>query len=154
MKWVFWCTVRGLPSPETSILFENWLFAIGRGIIMDCSNTCYPQVCRIINYPRRPNRALIVRPRPYMACPSNRTQRTIAKTFIPTNRCETISPVGVNSISPPSGNGWGCSHSMGDIVSHLIVGMKVLAVIRGVRFEGQAMHGLGLTIDARLGLLG
>ena len=42
----------------------------------------------------------------------------------------------------------------GDIVSHLIVGMKVLAVVRGVRFEGQAMHGLGLTIDARLGLLG
>ena len=43
MKWVSWCTVRGLPSPETSILFENWLFAIGRGIIMGCSNTCYPK---------------------------------------------------------------------------------------------------------------
>ena len=42
----------------------------------------------------------------------------------------------------------------GDIVSHLIVGMKVLAIVRCVRFEGQAMHGLGLTIDARLGLLG
>ena len=42
----------------------------------------------------------------------------------------------------------------GDIVSHLIVGMKVLAVVRGVRFERQAMHGLGLTIDARLGFLG
>ena len=42
----------------------------------------------------------------------------------------------------------------GDIVSHLIVGMKVLAIVRCVGFEGQAMHGLGLTIDARLGLLG
>ena len=42
----------------------------------------------------------------------------------------------------------------GDIVSHLMVGMKVLAIVRGVGFERQAMHGLGLTIDARLGLLG
>ena len=42
----------------------------------------------------------------------------------------------------------------GDIVSHLIVGMKVLAVVSRVRFEGQSMHRLGLTIDARLGLLG
>ena len=42
----------------------------------------------------------------------------------------------------------------GDIVSRLIVGMKVLAIVRGVRFEGQAMHGLGLTIDARSGFLG
>ena len=42
----------------------------------------------------------------------------------------------------------------GDIVSHLFVGMKVLAIVRCVWFEGQAMHGLGLTIDARLGFLG
>ena len=42
----------------------------------------------------------------------------------------------------------------GDIVSHLIVGMKVLAIVRCVGFKGQAMHGLGLMIDARLGLLG
>ena len=42
----------------------------------------------------------------------------------------------------------------GDIVSHLIVRMKVLAVVRRVRFKRQAMHGLGLTIDARLGFLG
>ena len=43
----------------------------------------------------------------------------------------------------------------GDMVSHLIVGMKVLTiVIRQKRFKGQAMHRLGLTIDARLGLLG
>ena len=42
----------------------------------------------------------------------------------------------------------------GDIVSHLFVGMKVLAIVRCVRFEGQAMYGLGLTINARLGLLG
>ena len=42
----------------------------------------------------------------------------------------------------------------GDIVSHLMVGMKVLAIVRCVRFEGQAMHRLGLTIDARSGLLG
>ena len=41
-----------------------------------------------------------------------------------------------------------------DIVSHLIVGMKVLAVVSRVRFEWQSMHRLGLTIDARLGLLG
>ena len=42
----------------------------------------------------------------------------------------------------------------GDIVSHLIVGMKVLAIVSCVWFEGQSMHCLGLTIDARLGLLG
>ena len=41
-----------------------------------------------------------------------------------------------------------------DIVSHLIVGMKVLAVVSRVRFEWQSMHRPGLTIDARLGLLG
>ena len=41
-----------------------------------------------------------------------------------------------------------------DIVSHLIVGMKVLAVVSRVRFEWQSMHRLGLTIDAHLGLLG
>ena len=110
MKWVSWCTVRGLPSPETSILFENWLFAIGRGIIMCCSNTCYPKACRTINYPRRPKRASIVRPRQCMDCHSNRTRLTTAKTFIPTIRCETISPVGVNSISPPAGT-VGCVHA-------------------------------------------
>ena len=43
----------------------------------------------------------------------------------------------------------------GDIVSHLFVGMKVLAVMNGhKRVKRQTMHGLGLTIDARLGLLG
>ena len=42
----------------------------------------------------------------------------------------------------------------GDIVSHLMVGMKVLAVVSRVRFKRQAMHRLGLTIDARFGLLG
>ena len=42
----------------------------------------------------------------------------------------------------------------GDIVSHLIVGMKVLAIVHCVGFEGQAMYGLGLTINTRLGLLG
>ena len=41
----------------------------------------------------------------------------------------------------------------GDIVSHLIVGMKVLAVVSRVRFEWQSMHRPGLTIDARFGLL-
>ena len=40
----------------------------------------------------------------------------------------------------------------GDIVSHLIVGMKVF--IRQRRVKRQAMHGLGLTIDERLGFLG
>ena len=43
----------------------------------------------------------------------------------------------------------------GDIVLHLMIGMKVLAVVirqRGVK--RQSMHRLGLTIDARLGLLG
>ena len=43
---------------------------------------------------------------------------------------------------------------IGDIVSHLFVGMKVLAIVRCVGFEGQAMHGLGLTINARLSFLG
>ena len=42
----------------------------------------------------------------------------------------------------------------GDIVLDLMVGMKVLAVVSRVRFEWQSMHCLGLTIDARLGLLG
>ena len=41
-----------------------------------------------------------------------------------------------------------------DIVSHLIVGMKVLAVVGRVRFKRQSMHRPGLTIDARFGLLG
>ena len=41
-----------------------------------------------------------------------------------------------------------------DIVSHLIVGMKVLAVVSRGRFEWQSMHRPSLTIDARLGLLG
>ena len=43
----------------------------------------------------------------------------------------------------------------GDIVMELMVGMKVLAVMnrqKGVKW--QTMHRLGLTIDARLGLLG
>ena len=43
---------------------------------------------------------------------------------------------------------------VGDIVSHLFVGMKVLAIVGRIRFEGQAMYGLGLTINARLSLLG
>ena len=43
----------------------------------------------------------------------------------------------------------------GDIVSHLIVGMKVLAVvIRQKGFKRQAMHGLGLTIHSGSGFLG
>ena len=43
----------------------------------------------------------------------------------------------------------------GDIVSHLFVGMKVWTiVIRQKGFKRQAMHSLGLTIDARLGFLG
>ena len=43
----------------------------------------------------------------------------------------------------------------GDIVSHLFVRMKILAVMnRHKRVKRQAMHGLGLTIDARFGLLG
>ena len=44
---------------------------------------------------------------------------------------------------------------MGNIVSHLMVGMKVLAVVnRQKGVKGQTMHSLGLTIDARLGFLG
>ena len=44
---------------------------------------------------------------------------------------------------------------LGDIVLHLMVGMKVfMMVIRQKGVERQAMHRLGLTIDARLGLLG
>ena len=43
----------------------------------------------------------------------------------------------------------------GDIVLHLIVGMKVLVVvIRQKGIKRQSMHGLGLTIDAPLSLLG
>ena len=71
-----------------------------------------PQGVSYNHYPRRPKRASIVRPRQCMACPSNRTRLTTVKTFIPTIRCETISRVGVNSISPPSGDDWGCSRSM------------------------------------------
>ena len=43
----------------------------------------------------------------------------------------------------------------GDIIFHLMVGMKVLAVVNGHKgVKRQTMHGLGLTIDARLGFLG
>ena len=42
----------------------------------------------------------------------------------------------------------------GDIVLDLMVGMKFMAVVSRVRFEWQSMHRLGLTIDARFGLLG
>ena len=42
----------------------------------------------------------------------------------------------------------------GDIVLDLMVGMKFVAVVSRLRFKWQAMHRLGLTIDARLGLLG
>ena len=42
----------------------------------------------------------------------------------------------------------------GDIVFDLMVGMKFVAVVSRVRFKWQTMHRLGLTIDARLGLLG
>ena len=42
----------------------------------------------------------------------------------------------------------------GDIVSHLMVGMKWVAVVRCVGFKRQTMHGLGLTVDACLGFLG
>ena len=41
-----------------------------------------------------------------------------------------------------------------DIVSHLFVGMKVLAVVSRVRFKQQSMHRPGLTIDVRFSLLG
>ena len=42
----------------------------------------------------------------------------------------------------------------GDIVLDLMVGMECMAVVSRVRFRRQAMHRLGLTIDASLGLLG
>ena len=41
-----------------------------------------------------------------------------------------------------------------DIVLDLMVGMKFVAVVSRVRFKQQAMHRLGLTIDASLDLLG
>ena len=103
---------RGLPFPETSILFENWPFVIGRGIIMPYSNTCYRRACRTINYQRRPRLVSIVSPRRCMVCHLNRTRLTIATNFIPTIRSRTISPAGVNGISPPNGVGSGCSRSM------------------------------------------
>ena len=71
---------------------------------MPSSNTCYRRACRTIHYPRRPRLASIVRPRRCMGCPLNRTRLTTATTFIPTIRSRTISPVGVNSISPPQRN--------------------------------------------------
>ena len=44
---------------------------------------------------------------------------------------------------------------LGDIVLHLMVGMKVfMMVIRQKGVERQAMHRLGLTIDTRSGFLG
>ena len=42
----------------------------------------------------------------------------------------------------------------GEIVLDLSIGMKLLAVIRRGWFKRQSMHGLGLTIDTPLGLLG
>ena len=67
-KWVSWCTVRGLPSPGRSILFENWRFVIGRAIITCCSNTRYSLDWRTTYYPRTPRPEWIVRPRRRMAC--------------------------------------------------------------------------------------
>ena len=43
---------------------------------------------------------------------------------------------------------------MGDIILDLMVGMKFVAVVSRVRLKRQTMHRLGLTLDARLGLLG
>ena len=48
-----------------------------------------------------------VRPGRCMACRLNRTRLTTAMHSIPTIRSRTISPAGVNSISPPSGVGSG-----------------------------------------------
>ena len=59
------------------------------------------RACRTINYPRRPRLASIVRPGRCMACRLNRTRLTTAMHSIPTIRSRTISPAGVNSISPP-----------------------------------------------------
>ena len=42
----------------------------------------------------------------------------------------------------------------GDIIPHLMVGMKFMAVVSGVRFKRQTMHCPGLTIHAGSGLLG
>ena len=63
--------------------------------------------CRTINYPRRPRLASIVRPGRCMACRLNRTRLTTAMHSIPTIRSRTISPAGVNSISPPAGSARG-----------------------------------------------
>ena len=41
----------------------------------------------------------------------------------------------------------------GEIVLDLMVGMKLLAVVRRGRFKGQPVHCLGLTIDTRLSFL-
>ena len=79
---------------------------------MPYSNTSYPWACRTINYPRRPEPPWIVRPGQCMACHLNRTRLTTAMHSIPTIRSRTISPPGVDSISPPSGVGSGCSRLM------------------------------------------
>ena len=42
----------------------------------------------------------------------------------------------------------------GDIIPHLMVGMKFMAVVSGVRFKRQTMYCLGLTIHAGSGLFG
>ena len=59
-----------------------------------------------------PRLVSIVSPRRCMVCHLNRTRFTIATNFIPTIRSRTISPAGVNGISPPNGVGSGCSRSM------------------------------------------
>ena len=60
---------------------------------------------------------------------------------------------GENTHPPPFG-GEILLTPAGDIVSHLMVGMKWVAVVRCVGFKRQTMHGLGLTVDACLGFLG
>ena len=103
---------QGFAISRDEYIIRELAFCDWTDIIMPSSNTCYRRACRTINYPRRPKRASIVRPRRCMVCRLNRTRLTTAMNFIPTNRSKTKSPVGVNSISPPSGVGWVCSRSM------------------------------------------
>ena len=58
-------------------------------------------------------------------------------------------------IQPPSFGGEIVLTPAGDIVPHLMVGMKFMAVVLcHIRFKKQAMHGLGLTIHPGLGVFG
>ena len=107
ISWCPFCsTVSDHVFTRSSLLVYSQGFAISRDeyIIRDLT---------FCDWTGRPEPEWIVRPGRCMVCRLNRMwQSTTAMNSIPTIRWGTISPAGVNNISPPNGGGWVSSRSM------------------------------------------